>query len=77
LNLVAHEELMISNTNSKEEEEEEEEEDECRSKNLQQWIESSCNSWALRVNLNSSRKNSRRLSSDQDPLFMICFIERI
>jgi hypothetical protein len=64
---------MISNTNSKEEEEE----DECRSKNLQQWIECSCNSWALRVNLNSSRKNSRRLSSDQDPLFMICFIKRI
>jgi hypothetical protein len=24
------------------------------------------------VNLNSSRKNSRRLSSDQDPLSMIC-----
>jgi hypothetical protein len=48
----------------------------CISLSLQQWIKCSCNSWALRVNLNSSRKNSRRLSSDQDPLLMISSIKR-
>jgi hypothetical protein len=49
----------------------------CISLSLQQWIECNCNSWALRVNLNSSRKNSRQLSSDQDPLFVISSIQRI